>query len=138
MSRHVSTQIFGILDFRQQIRAALDILVAGDEVSHFAVVELAVCDHIEVACAGEAEDDVFGFACFFAFEGFVDGGLDGVGGFGGGEDAFDAGEHLRGFEDFGLLDGDGAHQLLVVELGEDGAHAVIAKAAGVNRAGHEA
>ncbi len=58
--------------------------------------------------------------------------------FGGGEDAFDAGEHLCGFEDFGLFDGDGSHHFLIVEFGEDGAHAVIAEAAGVNRAGHEA
>ena len=58
--------------------------------------------------------------------------------FGSGEDAFDAGEHLCGFEDFGLFDGDGTHHFLIVEFGEDGAHAVIAQAAGVNRAGHEA
>ena len=58
--------------------------------------------------------------------------------FGGGEDDFDAGEHLGGFEDFGLFDGDGAHHFLIVEFGEDGAHAVVAQVAGVNRAGHEA
>ena len=51
---------------------------------------------------------------------------------------FDAGEHLCGFEAGGLLDGDGAHEFLVVELGEDGGHAVIEEAAGVDGAGHEA
>ena len=67
-----------ILHLRQQIRAAFDIFIAGDEVLHFAVVELAVGDHIEVAGACEAEDDVLGFAGFFAAQSFVDGGFDGV------------------------------------------------------------
>lgn len=126
------------LHLREQGDALGDVFVGGDEVGHFAVVELPVGDHVEVAGAGESEDDVFGFAGFLALEGFVDSGLDGVGGFGGGEDAFDACEHLGGFEDFGLFDGDGAHQFLVVELGEDGAHAVVAEAASVDGAGHEA
>lgn len=35
---------------------------------------------------------------------------------------------------FGLFDGDGTHLFLVIEFGEDGAHAVATQAAGVNRA----
>ena len=88
-----------------------------------------ISDHIEVTCAGEAEDDVLGFAGFFALEGLVDGHADCVGALRGGKDAFNAGEHLSCFEDFGLLDGNSFHQAVVVELGEHGAHAVIAKAA---------
>ena len=66
------------LHLREQGDALGDVFVGGDEVGHFAVVELPVGDHVEVAGAGEAEDDVFGFAGFFALEGLVDGGLDGV------------------------------------------------------------
>lgn len=57
-----------ILHLRQLIGAAFDILVDGDVVGHLAVVELPVGDHVEVAGAGESEDDVFGFAGFFANE----------------------------------------------------------------------
>ena len=56
-----SPQCIYILHLRQQIDASLDIFIAGDEILHFAVVELAVGDHIEVAGACEAEDDVLGF-----------------------------------------------------------------------------
>ena len=125
-------------DFGEFFDALLNVLIGGNVVGHDAVVVLAVGDHVEVSGAGESEEDVFGLAGFFAFEGLVDGGLDGVCGFGGGEDAFDAGELFGGFEDVGLGDGDGAHHFLVVEFGEDGAHAVETQAAGVDGAGHEA
>ena len=55
-----------------------------------------------------------------------------------GQEAFAAGEQLRGFEDVGLLNGDGFHVTVVVELGEDRAHAVVAETAGVVGAGDEA
>lgn len=57
-----------ILHLRQLICAAFDILVAGDVVGHFAVVELAVGGHVEVSGADEFEGDVLGFAGFFANE----------------------------------------------------------------------
>ena len=96
-----------------------------------------ISDHIEVTCAGEAEDDVLGFAGLFALESFVDSYADRVGALRSGKDAFNAGEHLSCFKDFGLLDGNSFHQAVVIELGEHGAHAVVAKAAGMVGSGDE-
>ena len=62
---------------------------------------------------------------------FVDGCLNGVGALRGGEDALYPGEILRRFKDLRLLYGGGLHQPVVVELGQGGAHAVVAQAAGV-------
>ena len=73
-------------DFGEFFDALLNVLIGGNVVGHDAVVVLAVGDHVEVSGAGESEEDVFGLAGFFAFEGLVDGGLDGVCGFGGGEE----------------------------------------------------
>ena len=58
-------------------------------------------------------------------------------GLGGGEDALDPGELLGGLEDLGLLHGHGFHVPVMVQLGEDAAHAVIPQAAGVVGRGNE-
>ena len=58
-------------------------------------------------------------------------------GLGGGEDALDPGELLGGFKHFGLLHGHGLHVPVVVQLGEDAAHAVIPQTAGVVGRGNE-
>ena len=63
------------------------------------VVELLVGDEIEIAGAGEAEDNGLLLPGLFALEGLVDGHPDGVAGLGGGEDALDPGELLGGLED---------------------------------------
>ena len=67
--------------------AGLQLGVGGDVVGHLAVVELLVGHHVEVAGAGEAEDDGLFLAGLPALEGFVDGGADGVAALGGGQDA---------------------------------------------------
>ena len=36
-------------------------------------------------------------------------------------------EHFRGFQDLRLFDGNGVHQLIVIELGKNRAHAVVAE-----------
>ena len=92
-----------------------------------------ISDHIEVTGTGEAEDDVLGFAGFFAFKSLVDSYADRVGALGCRQDSFYACEHFSCFEDIGLLDGNSFHKTVVVELGENGAHAVIAQAACVVR-----
>ena len=58
-------------------------------------------------------------------------------GLGGGEDALDPGELLGGLEDLGLLHGHGLHVAVMVQLGEDAAHAVIPQTAGVVGRGNE-
>ena len=62
-----------------------DLLIGGDVVAHEAVVELLVGVHIEVARAGEAEDDGLFLAGFLALQGLVDGHTDGVAALGGGK-----------------------------------------------------
>ena len=56
-------------------------------VCHGAVVVLCVGHHVEVAGAGEAEDDGLFLAGLLALEGLVDGSADGVAALGGGQDA---------------------------------------------------
>ena len=53
------------------------------------------------------------------------------------EDALDAGKELGCLKDAGLGHGYRLHQAVVIELGEDGAHAVVAETAGVVRRGDE-
>ena len=51
------------------------------------VVELLIRNKIEVAGAGQAEDNGLLLPCFLALKRFVDGGADGVAALGGGQDA---------------------------------------------------
>ena len=53
------------------VKALLQVGVGGDVVGHLAVVELLVGHHVEVAGAGEAEDDSFCLARLLALESFV-------------------------------------------------------------------
>ena len=117
------------LHLRKLGEALGDVFIRRDVVAHFAVVELLVGDHVEVARAGEAEHYVLCLSRFLALEGFVNCRADGVAGFRSREDAFGLGEELGGFEHLGLLDGRCTNHLLVVEFRKDGAHAVVAQAA---------
>ena len=86
----------GELDLGEFGEAALEILVRWLVVAHGAVVERFVGLHVEVAGAGEAEEDRL-FASFrLAAQRFIDGGADGVARFRRGQDAFGAGELLGG------------------------------------------
>ena len=69
------------------VKALLQVGIGGDVVAHLAVVELFIGHHIEIAGAGETEDDGLFLAGLLALKGFVDGGADGVAAFGGGQDA---------------------------------------------------
>lgn len=68
----------------------------------------------------------------------VDGDADGMAGLGCGKDALDARELFRRLEYFCLLHRHGAHIAFVVQLGHDGAHAVVAQPARMVGRGHEA
>ncbi len=105
--------------------------VGRDVVAHFAVVELLVRDHVEIPGAGQAKHDGLRLAGLAALLRLVDGGTDRMAALRRGQDAFGAREHLRRGEHGGLLHGDGFHISVVVELGQDGAHAVVAQAARV-------
>ena len=61
-----------------------------------------------------------------------------MGAFGRGENPLDPCEILGRLEHLGLLDRHGLHQPVSVELGEHGAHAVVAQPAGVVGGGHKA
>ena len=74
-------------DLREGREARGQLLVGRDDVGHLVVVELLVGDEIEIAGAGEAEDDGLFLARFLALERLVDGGADGVAALGGGQDA---------------------------------------------------
>ena len=108
-----------------------EFLVGGDVVAHDAIVEFLVSVHVKIAGSGKTEDDVLGFAGLFAFQGFIDGYLDGVAALGSGKDAFHAGKGGGGLEDFRLFNAARLEESLVVKLGNHGTHAVIAKSAGM-------
>ena len=92
---------------------------------------MLVSHEVEVSGAGESEHDGLFFAGFFASEGFVDGSANGVAAFGGRQDAFDAGKLFGSGKHRCLLNGARLDESVVVELREDGAHAVESQAAGV-------
>ena len=54
------------------------------------------------------------------------------------QDGLEAGKVFGRLEDVGLLHGDGLHVTIVLEFGDDGAHAVVAQAAGVVGGGQKA
>ena len=78
---------FSALHLRQLCEACGQLFVGRDGIGHLVVVELLVGDEIEIAGAGEAEDDSLFLARFLALERLVDGGADGVAALGGGQDA---------------------------------------------------
>ena len=78
---------FSALHLRQLCDACGQLFVGRDGIGHLVVVELLVGDEIEIAGAGEAEDDGLFLAGLPALEGLVDGGADGVAALGGGQDA---------------------------------------------------
>ena len=118
--------------------AAGKLLVGGDDVAHLAVVVSAVCHHVEVAGAGEPDDDVLALAALPALHRLVNGDADGVAALRRGQDALAAGEQLRRLEYGGLLHAARLQKAVVVQLGDDAAHAVVAQAAGVVGGGDEA
>ena len=78
---------FSALHLRQLCDACGQLFVGRDGIGHLVVVELLVGDEIEIAGAGEAEDDSFRLARLLALESFVDGDADGVAALRGGQDA---------------------------------------------------
>ena len=78
----METELFG---FRQLGQAFGDFRISGDIIGHRSVVEFFVSDHIEIARAGQAEEDGLLLAGFLAAERFVNGYADGVAAFGRGE-----------------------------------------------------
>ena len=82
--------LFHARHFRECGDALRKLGVGGDVVGHQAVVELLVGGHVEIAGAGQAEDDVLGLAGLLALDSLVDGDADGVAGLGRGKDTFDS------------------------------------------------
>ena len=79
-------------------KALFKLLIGGDVVGHLAVVELFICNHIEVAGAGQTEHDGLFFAGFLALERFVDRNADRVAGFGSRQNALNARKLLGSFK----------------------------------------
>ena len=57
---------------RKSREAFFEVLVRGDVVAHLAVVILLIGNQVEVAGAGQTEEDRLGFAGLLAFERFID------------------------------------------------------------------
>ena len=91
--------LFILRDIRNGRKTFGQIFIGRNGVRHRAVVVLFVCGHIEITGTGQTEENGLFLARLLAFERFVDGGADGMAGFGGGQDALGAGKL------FGRLDG---------------------------------
>ena len=123
---------------RNGIEADLQLFIGGNVVAHGAIVIRLVCCHIKVAGTGQTEQDGLSFAGLLALERFVDCGADGVAGLRRRKNSLHLGELNCRIEYIGLLDRNRLHLAVVVQLGEDRAHAVVAQAACVVGRGHEA
>ena len=66
---------FSAIHLRQLCDACGQLFVGRDGIGHLVVVELLVGGHVEVARAGQAEDDGLFLAGLLALEGLVDGGV---------------------------------------------------------------
>ena len=123
---------------RNGIEADLQLFIGGNVVAHGAIVIRLVCCHIKVAGTGQTEQDGLSFAGLLALERFVDCGADGVAGLRRRKNGLHLGELNCRIEYIGLLDRNRLHITVVVQLGEDRTHAVVAQAACVVGRGHEA
>ena len=83
---------------RQLCDACGKLLISRNNVGHLMVVELLIRNKIEVAGAGQAEDNGLLLPCFLALKRFIDGSADGVAGFRRRENALGAGKILRRLE----------------------------------------
>ncbi len=68
-------------DLRQGVKAGLQVRIGGDVVGHRLLHEGGIGRHIEIAGAGQAEQDGLFLAGFLALERFVDRHADRMGGF---------------------------------------------------------
>ena len=102
-----------------------------------AAEKFVVGRHVEMAVAGQAEEDGFFLASGLAAQGFVDGCTDGVAGLGGGDDAFGTSKLHASLESADLRHGDRLQLLFVEQLRDQGRGAVVAQTAGMDAGGHE-
>lgn len=109
--------------------ADLELLVGGDVVGHLSAVVGLVGVHVEVTRAGEAEEDRLLLAGLGALACLLHGLEDRVRALRCRQDGLETGEVLGCLEDVGLLHGNGLHVTIVLEFGDDGAHAMVAQAA---------
>ena len=104
------------VNLRHTVHADLKLLVCGNVVAHFVIVELLVCDHIKVACACKTEEDSLFFACFLALHSLVYRNSDCVAALGSGEDTLCSCELFGGGEYACLLNRACCDISVVVEL----------------------
>ena len=112
-------------------------LIGWNIVGHLAVVIAAIGDHVEIPCTGQAEHDGLGLARLAALERLVDRHADGMAALRRGQRPLGAREQLRRLEHLRLPDARGLHVAVVIQLRQNGAHAVIAQAAGMVRRRNE-
>lgn len=58
--------INGISDLRQTCKSPLQLLIGGDMIGHFAVIEFLICYHIKISRACQTEKNGFFLACLLA------------------------------------------------------------------------
>ena len=63
-------------EFGNTVKSLLQILICGDVVGHFSVVEFLISVHVEISCSCKAEYDGLFFAGLLALHGLVDSHLD--------------------------------------------------------------
>ena len=95
------------------------------------IVESLIGSHVEIARSGKSEEYRLGLSALAAFDGLVHCRAYGVARLGRGQDALGARKILRRGKYVGLPHARRLHQSLVVQLGQNGAHAVIAQSARV-------
>ena len=86
-SRTQAPILLNTFQFRNVLEALFKILIGRNVVDHRAFTIRLISRHIEIAGAGQAEQDGLFLAGLLALEGLVDGGADGVAALGGGQDA---------------------------------------------------
>ena len=131
----LSTQATGSPSIARSAR--LDLRLVELEVDELAGEVVVVGGHVEVAVAGEVEEDRPLDALLVGGGGRSQGAVDRVGGLGRRDDPLAAGEQHRRGEDVALEVGLGADQAVAQELRDERRRAVVAQAAGVDRGRHE-
>src|SRR2546426_11516633 len=125
------------LHLRQVLERLLDLLGGVLVVLELAREKRLVGREVEMTVAAQVEDDRLPLALALAPERLVDGPAHGVGRLGCGQEALRPRELYGGVEGGDLWHGDRLDDLLVVELADQGRHAVVAETARVERRRNE-
>ena len=121
------------LNVRHGCKTFFKLCIRGNIIVHLSVMEFFICNHIKISRTRQTEKNRLFFACFLAFESFINRLFDCVAALGCRKNALNSCELLRCLKYGGLGNGNRLRKSVMIELGKGLTHTVIPQSAGVVR-----